>query len=43
MLGKVMEFENVRNANLLLLYRIVTAYFAIILHIFGICSWSTLW
>lgn len=39
---KVTEFENVRNANLLLLHRIGAAYFAIILHTFRICNSRTL-
>lgn len=39
---KVMEFENVRNANLLLLHRIRATYFAIILHTFRICNSRTL-
>ena len=42
MLEKVTEFENVRNANLLLLHRIGAAYFAIILQTFRICNSRTL-
>jgi hypothetical protein len=41
-LENVMKFDNVRNANLLLLHRIGAAYFAIILHTFRICNSRTL-